>query len=134
MRNPVIWFSLIVMIAVAGAFYFWKQKTDRETRLEQVPPGKAEIAESAQPASPEPEVAHPPPQEPPQAQSAPRKPLPPLNASDDALREALTEPLGKQTFNDIVVSKDMARRIVATIDNLPRKKMAERLLPIKPPG
>lgn len=134
MRNPVIWFSLIVLIAVGGGFYFWKEKTDQEAHLEQVPAGKAEVAEPAQPASQDPEVVHPLPQEPPQAQSAPRKPLPPLNASDDTLREALTEPLGRQTLNDIVISKDMARRIVATIDNLPRKKIAERLLPIKPPG
>ena len=49
-------------------------------------------------------------------------------------RDLVNRHSGRQTFNDVVISKDMARRIVATIDNLPRKKMAERLLPIKPPG
>jgi len=134
MRNPVIWFSLIVVVAVGGGFYLWKEKTDRESRLEQIPAGQSEVAESAQPASPQPEVTHPLPHDPLQTQTAQPKPLPPLNASDDALREALAEPLGRQAFNDIFMSKDLARRIVATIDNLPRKKIAERLLPVKPPA
>ena len=98
MRNPIIWFCLIVVIAVGGGFYFWKEKTDRESRLEQVPAGKPEAADSAQPADREPEVAHPLRPEPPHTQSASRKPLPPLSASDDELREALTEPLGRQIF------------------------------------
>lgn len=134
MRNPIIWFTLILVIAVGGGIYFWKQKTDRESRLERIPSDQGAVADSAQPASPEPEVAHPLPAGQPQTPSAPPKPLPPLDASDDALRESLAEPLGRQAFNDIVISRDMARRIVATIDNLPRKKVAERLLPVRPPG
>jgi len=46
----------------------------------------------------------------------------------------LATPLGTKALDDIVISKDIARHIVATIDNLPRKKLAQRLLPVRPPS
>jgi hypothetical protein len=134
MRNPAIWFTLILVAAIGGGFYFWKERTDREARLEQLPPQTPEVAQSAPPSSAEPEIAHPLPEAPPRPPGAEPKPLPPLNQSDESLRESLAAPLGEHAFNDIVISKDIARRVVATIDNLPRKKVAERLLPVKQPS
>jgi hypothetical protein len=42
--------------------------------------------------------------------------------------------LGKQAVGSIVISQDLARRIVATVDNLPRQKAGTKLLPVKAPA
>ena len=134
MRSPVIWFALILAAAIGGGFYFWKERTDREARLEQIPASKPEVAQSAPPAADEPEVAHPLPPAPPSTPDSELKPLPPLSESDEALHASLATPLGSRAFNDIVISKDIARRIVATVDNLPRRKASTQLLPFKAPA
>jgi hypothetical protein len=135
MKSLAVWIVLIIIAATGAGVYFWKLRTDREARLEQMPAQKAEVAEASPPQSTEPETAHPLPEAQPQQPSAPApKPLPPLNESDETVRESLATPLGKRGLDDIVISKDIARHIVATIDNLPRKKVAERLLPVKPPS
>ena len=135
MKNLPVWIVLFIVTATGAGVYLWKVRTDREARLEQTPAEKAEVAEASPAQSAEPEVAHPLPEAPPQQPSAPApKPLPPLNESDETVRESLATPLGKRALDDIVISKDIARHIVATIDNLPRKKVAERLLPVKPPS
>src|SRR5262245_49542468 len=135
-KNPVVWFAVILAVAIGGGFYFWKARTDREARLEQLPQQQQpEVAQATPPsASADSEVDHPLPAPQPQAPGTERKPLPPLNESDEALREALAAPLGREALHDIVMRKDIARRFVVTIDNLPRKKLAERLLPLKPPS
>src|SRR5690349_14812605 len=52
MRNPLVWFVVIVIAAVGGGFYFWKAHTDREARLEQVPPQQTSgVAEVTPPAA-----------------------------------------------------------------------------------
>jgi hypothetical protein len=135
MKNPIVWFAIILIAAGGGAFYFWKERSEREARLEQLPPEKPAAAQAEPPAtSAEPEIAHPLPDVQPRPPGTERKPLPALDESDEPLREALAAPLGRQALNDIVITKDIARKIVATIDNLPRKKLAERLLPVKPPS
>jgi hypothetical protein len=69
------------------------------------------------------------------AGATPARPLPPLNASDQPITDALQLAMGRQTIADLLISDDIARRIVATIDNLPRRKVAERLVPLqRPPG
>ena len=135
MKNVAVWSVLLVLAATGASLYFWKVRIDREARLEQMPAQKAEVAETSPPQSAEPEIAHPLPEAQPQQPSAAApKPLPPLNESDETVRESLATPLGKRALADIVITKDIARNIVATIDNLPRKKVAERLLPVKPPS
>ena len=43
--------------------------------------------------------------------------------------------MGKQaSLGNIVISQDLARRIVATVDNLPRQKAGTKLLPVKAPA
>lgn len=94
------------------------------------PVDKPVAAVPAQPALPEePAVKHPLP-EPETAE-----PLPPLDASDQPMQNALTELIGKQFVEQFVNPKDLVRHIVVTIDNLPEQKVAERFRPVKPvPG
>jgi len=62
------------------------------------------------------------------------KPVPPLTASDEAMRESLAGLVGKQPFGALFIPEDIVRRIVMTVDNLPRNKVATRALPVKPPN
>ena len=135
MKNLTVWIVLFILAITGVGIYEWHRRADREARLEQMPPPKPEAAETVPPVSAEREVAHPLPEAAPQtpSTSAP-KPLPPLNESDQSVRESLATPLGRRALDDIVISKDIARHIVATIDNLPRKKLAQRLLPVRPPS
>jgi len=51
------------------------------------------------------------------------------------VREALSALLGGSAFDALFRPQELIRNIVATIDNLPRKQVALRLVPVKPvPG
>ncbi len=79
--------------------------------------------------SAEPEIRHPVPQMP------AKKPLPALDTSDATMRNSLAELVPDSTLIKLPVLKDFVRRVVATIDNLPRRAAALRLWPLKPaPG
>ena len=55
-----------------------------------------------------------------------------LDASDPAMREALANLFKGSKLPDFVQPMHLIRNIVATIDNLPRSKVAPRLLPVQP--
>lgn len=77
----------------------------------------------------EPEIRHPVPLMPAE------KPLPALDTSDATMRNSLAELLPDDALIKLPVLKDFLRRVVATIDNLPRRSAAPRLWPLKPaPG
>jgi hypothetical protein len=57
--------------------------------------------------------------------------LPPLNDSDGALGAALAA-LDREAVARLLNLQDFVRRVVATIDNLPRESYAARLDPVKP--
>ena len=59
-------------------------------------------------------------------------PLPALEQSDSALREALAALFGRKAFETLFGQQDIVRRIVATVDNLAREKAAQRLMPVLP--
>jgi hypothetical protein len=136
--------GLIVVAAVGVGLYFWEQTSQRETSREPPasqpspaqPQPSQQNAESQQPpqaASSEPAILHPLPAIPPPAGLA-GKAVPPLAESDEAVQQALAIPLGNKPVSDLVISKDIARRIVATVDNLPRQKAGTKLLPVKAPA
>lgn len=57
--------------------------------------------------------------------------LPALDASDKTVRDELVVLLGKTAIAQLLQPQEIVRRIVVTIDNLPRTKVAARLLPLK---
>lgn len=114
-------FGLLVVLVVAGVAVLVYQKMKVE------PPVSAPVAEApAQPA--EPAIRHPLPQDP----SAP--PLPALNQSDDAIAAALAALLG-DVAGELFKKTDFIQHVVTTVDNLPRAKVAMRVMPVNPaPG
>ena len=93
--------------------------------------------------APEPVAAVPPPEvmpeEPavkhPLPESAAPEPLPPLAESDEPMTSALADLIGKESVEQFIVTKDLVRHIVVSVDNLSTEKVAERIRPVKPtPG
>ncbi len=56
--------------------------------------------------------------------------LPALDQSDEYLKLALADVLGSQSLVKMLAETDLITRMVATIDNLPRDHVAERIRPI----
>ena len=59
--------------------------------------------------------------------------LPALPDSDDTVHRAVAALFGKR-LESLVISKDIVRRLVATIDNLSRDHVSAQLMPVKPVG
>jgi DUF3014 family protein len=119
-----VMYSVIAAVVVVGGgvFYYFKfMKGD-----EKAPPAAAAPRPPpAEQAPPEPEH-HPVP--PPAADTTP---LPPLNESDPAITEAIGKFFGKKSIEEMLVPEQVVRNIVVTVDNLPRKKVAEQRRPLK---
>ena len=61
--------------------------------------------------------------------------LPSLDNSDALLREKLVGLIGRVPFSELVLPASLVRRIVATVDNLPRETASRRVIPLAPvPG
>jgi hypothetical protein len=92
-------------------------------------PPVTEPAPAVAPAPEEPAVKYP------LATPAVPEPLPPLNESDAPVLGALTDLIGKESVERFIVSTDLIRHIVVSVDNLSTEKVVERIRPLKPtPG
>jgi len=56
--------------------------------------------------------------------------LPALENSDSMMRESVAGLIGSRAFADLVVPVELVRRIVATVDNLPRSTAPTRVMPL----
>jgi hypothetical protein len=127
-RKKVIWGSAaIVLLGILGAVYYYKYRGA-------APPPPVKIEPTA-PAQPPPQAATEPAVRNPIPVPADSKPLPPLKDSDPDDREALVGVFGAKTISKFLVPESVVRHVVVTVDNLPRKKVAVELRPVKPtPG
>jgi hypothetical protein len=115
--------ALALVAALAAAALYWWERNHQPA----LPPAaKVEVAPA--PPAPPPGPRNPLPTTPAE------KPLPALNASDADTREALAATLPPSAIERLVFD-NFIRRVVATIDNLPREQYAARLNPMVPvPG
>lgn len=125
MRKSFWWLILfVVAAALLSVVYYATQK--KPPRF--VPPTAEAPAPAPQPPA-EPEIRHP------IEQAPPEQPLPTLKESDPAVKESLGGLWDNKTLEQVFNLNEFIRRVVATIDNLPRPKVALRLMPVKPvPG
>ncbi len=130
------WVLGVFVLAAAGvaALWWWQGRTtETPAAVVQAPAPSAPASEPAK-AEPPP-VEHPIEQAP--AAAAPVQesaPLPPLAESDSALRAAISKLVGEKSLLEFFQMRDIASRIVATIDNLPRAKVAQKVMPVRGPG
>jgi hypothetical protein len=116
-KRWVYWaIPVIVVIGAGVAFYSYRHKAP-----------KPEPAAQTQPAA----TTEPPVQQHPIEQEDAAKPLPDLASSDSSVQESLVGALGR-SLEQVLVPKDIVRNVVVTVDNLPRKKVAIQMRPLKP--
>lgn len=118
-----LWWTVpfVVAAGLAGALYYGQQ-------YKQQPVAEQAQTEPAAPAAETPAIRNT--IEPP-ASTAAEAPLPTLGASDGEILSSLEGVFGRALEN-FLVPKDIVRHFVATIDNLPRKKNAAQMWPVKP--
>jgi hypothetical protein len=117
-KRWLYWGIPIIVVIVAGVALYYNHKSSA--------PKPAPTAQT----QPAPTVA-PPVQHPLDADTDAAKPVPELNSSDGEVQESLVGALGR-SLEAVLAPKDIVRHAVVTIDNLPRKKVAVQLRPIKP--
>jgi hypothetical protein len=127
-RKKVIWGSgAVVVLGLLGAVYYYKYHG--------AVPAPPVATEAPHPAVQAPQAATEPAIRNPIPETADAKPLPPLKESDPDVRESLASVFGAKAISQFLVPENVVRHIVVTVDNLPRKKVAVELRPVKPtPG
>jgi hypothetical protein len=130
MSRALGWAIVVIVwgAIVAAAYFFWWKPQQEAPPPPAAPPPVAE-APKAQPPAPPP-VRHPIEAVQP-APSAAEK-LPTLDESDAAMQDALAGILGRDAFGKFLEATDIIRRVVVTVDSLPREKTSPRLWPVKP--
>jgi DUF3014 family protein len=126
-RRKVAWLIGIVVAAVIalGGWYWYASR--------QRPAAAAAVvaAPAPPPVSTEPQVANPIVAD----NAAGSAALPALNDSDPIVHDSLAGVLGRHAVEQFLVPQNIVRHLVATVDNLPRRKVAVEVRPVKPaPG
>jgi Protein of unknown function (DUF3014) len=125
LRKP-LWWLVGVLILASAAVLLYSWRTSRQTQHP-----AAVKATPTPPVATEPAIQNPVP-----APSGPSTaPLPTLAQSDAPMQQALTGVMGAQPVQQLVRPEMIVRHVVATVDNLSRKRAAVQLWPVKPvPG
>lgn len=119
-RRKVVWLGAIVAaVAVAAAGWYWysHQAAPVPAAVQAVKPPVA--------ATDEAQISHP------IAADADAVALPALNDSDQVAHDSLAGVIGREPVEQLLVPQNIVRHIVVTLDNLPRKKVAVDLRPVK---
>ena len=124
-RRKVAWLiGGVAVVAVGFGGWYWYKSAHRPPAE---PPPAAVTPPPAPPANPEPQVAHPIGGEAAAGSAA----LPALNDSDQVVHDSLAGVIGHHPVEQFLVPQNIVRHIVATVDNLPRHKVAVDLRPVK---
>ena len=121
MKNTMWLVVLLVLGGIAAGFYYWQ--------MDQEPPPLPSPAATveAPPPEPEPRIRHPIREPEPTG-----TPLPALENSDDTVLGALTGFFGQSPVQEFFDTREIVRRFVVTVDNLPRQKVPLRYRLFKP--
>lgn len=126
---------IILLIAGIGAYYYLELE---KAKNQESPPIEVETPQS--PVDVTPEIQHPITEAPvtigdsteeTPAEIEKEEPLPPLEESDDRIKEILSEIIGNDLVKQFFKATGLIHRFVVTIDSLPKKEvpMKYRLLP-----
>jgi hypothetical protein len=124
LRDRAMWWAgaIIILGAIGiGVYYrYFSQPPAPVAQKELVTP------QPAKPVEEQPAIEHPIP-----GPGAADSSLPAINASDQLVHDSLAGLIGARPIEQFLVPENIVRHIVATIDNLPRKKVAVEVRPVK---
>lgn len=126
MRNETILWVLLVCIALAGAGFWYFHKGRESPELILAPQETDTAPETAVDDAPRYPLA---PATTADSERPLLRPLPPLDDSDEYFRMELIDLFG-QGSEAFLVRSGLVERLVATIDNLPRQRVSERIRPL----
>ncbi len=117
---------IALAVAVAAALVYYWVEINRVASPIKSPPAVVEsvAVEPKTPLYPFPRV------ESPEAPIGDLVALPSLDQSDEYLKLELADVLGSGIVAEMLADRDLIARIVATVDNLPRAHVAERIRPV----
>jgi hypothetical protein len=128
----LVWVVFTLVVLAALAYFLWQKNQSADTAaLTPSAPSPATPAAADAPAA----INHPIEQArgtvPPAVE---QKPLPALMVSDTTMQNTLADLFGSATLGRIFYEDTIVHRFVTTVDNLPRKTLPLRYLPVKPLG
>jgi hypothetical protein len=123
MENRVMLGVLFAIVAVVGGGWYYFSHKGEETHLEIAKPQPR--VEETKPV--EPEIRHPL-----QPESTGSKPLPALAESDATVNDAFAQFIDKDSLKRYFNLDSLIRRVIVTVDNLPRKKIPQMYTLAKP--
>ena len=115
---------VLLAVGAAGALWFYWIQVNRPVAPEAPPPPVASSTDEALPGPLHPVAPMAPSSEQPELVA-----LPPLNESDAYFKLGLVDVFG-DSIENLLADSGLIERIVATVDNLPRARVAERIRPI----
>lgn len=113
---------VIVLALAAGAWWLWQRPVSPVTPA--LPPQPLPEAPAAVEPGPSFPLDTPP-------EAVPAEPLPALDDSDGMLGRELAELVGAPAFRQLFFTDGLARRFVATVDNLPRRQAPRSKWPVR---
>lgn len=120
----IIWWLIAIIGVAAFGLIIWNALRAPEPQPVAQPAPRAEAPPP--PAMPRTEeIRHPVPE------VNLEKPLPALDTSDSTMQGAIAGLSADQGLGGALILQGFVRRVVATVDNLPRSKVATRILPLK---
>jgi len=121
-RRKIMWLAgAVVAAAIAAGGWWWYAGRARPA----AEPPPAHVAAPQPAAETAPSIAHPMP-------AGEAAALPALNDSDPVVHDSLAGVFGRDPVAKFLVPQNIVRHIVVTVDNLPRRKVAVDLRPVKP--
>ncbi len=133
-RPSIAVLAIVALLAGAIAVYFlWLRDT-----APPVPASEPPVAAPVPAAPAGPAIAHPIDKTPGLAEgdaAEAQAPLPTLDESDTIASDSIAAFIAGNAWTRLLVPGGIIRQVVVTVDNLPRKTIARRILPVKPvPG
>lgn len=119
---------IVLGVALAAAYLWWQTQNPSAPPPAAVDTPPVAAAVPAEPAPPAvPAIQHP-------IEATPAESLPAIDDSDGSLTQALVALFGEKPWQALFHPERIIRRIVTTVDNLPRQEAPVKVWPVKPVG
>jgi len=119
---------IVIVVVIVAALLFMRSRHDQPSPPVAVEPAPTEGQDTSKSPSPPAAETLPPTESIQPVETAePAEPLPPLDESDSEVREAVVGMFGTEAVKSYLAASEIVRKVVVTVDNLPRDKVAMRV-------